>query len=187
VRAAHGISDEPVTARDVPKSMLAAKSFSPTSDWEELQRYARVLCEELAQRMADDSALHNRRPRNLVVHYRSTTRGGNYSSGTSRSRCGSNHAMTACRRKSNILALGILPSALLTVCRQIAAQVAASGLHISLLERVAIPALLLRHDSGCGAGLVVALSCKLRGILHYATVVIALVLPLRPHSKLHGT
>jgi hypothetical protein len=73
--------------------MLAAKSFTPTSDWEELQRYTRVLCEELAQRMADDSALHNRRPRNLVVQYRSATKGGNYSAGTSRSRCGASHAM----------------------------------------------------------------------------------------------
>lgn len=65
-----GVSDEAVTDRDVPKSMLACKSFAPTSSWDEIGGWLRVLCEELAARMATDSAQHARRPRNLVVAYR---------------------------------------------------------------------------------------------------------------------
>ena len=70
LNAARGISDEPVVSKDVPKSMLAAKSFDATSDWTELEHWLRVLCEELAHRMVADTAAHNRRPRNLVVHWR---------------------------------------------------------------------------------------------------------------------
>ena len=85
--AARGMSDEPVKAKDVPKSMLAAKSFTVTSDWAEIERWLRVLCEELANRMADDSAAHNRRPRNLVVHFRCAAVGGKTGAGQDRSRC----------------------------------------------------------------------------------------------------
>ena len=90
MRAARGISDEPVTTKDIAKSMLAAKSFAPTSDFQQLERWLRVLCEELANRMATDSALHSRRPKNFVLHYR-IEKAGKYSAGgpgESHSRCG---------------------------------------------------------------------------------------------------
>lgn len=80
-----GLSDEAVTGRDVPKSMLACKSFAPTSDWMQITSWLRVLCEELAARMASDSATHSRRPRNLVVHYRRRPQTGG--TGVERSRC----------------------------------------------------------------------------------------------------
>lgn len=99
MRAARGISDEPVTAKDIPKSMLAAKSFAPTSDLQQLERWLRVLCEELAARMATDSALHSRRPKNFVLHYR-IERAGKYSAGgagESHSRCAALHALRAAR------------------------------------------------------------------------------------------
>lgn len=87
--AARGISDEAVTVKDVPKSMLAAKSFAATTDWSELVRWLRVLCEELSTRMADDSLIHQRRPRNLVVHFRCAAGSGKYGAGEARSRCAS--------------------------------------------------------------------------------------------------
>jgi hypothetical protein len=87
VRTACGISDEAVIVKDVPKSMLAAKSFAATSNWSELVRWLRVLCEELSVRMADDSAMHHRRPRNLVVHFRCAAGSGKYGAGETRSRC----------------------------------------------------------------------------------------------------
>lgn len=96
-RAARGISDEPVVGKSVPKSMLAAKSFTATSDWAELQRWVRVLAEELASRMATDSARHNRRPRNIVVSFRCA--GGAKGPGTSRSRCAPNSANGSCPRR----------------------------------------------------------------------------------------
>ena len=86
-RAARGISDEPVVGKSVPKSMLAAKSFTATTDWLELQRWVRVLAEELASRMSTDSVRHSRRPRNIVVSFRCAASAGASGAGTSRSRC----------------------------------------------------------------------------------------------------
>lgn len=56
--------------KELPKSMLAAKSFNATSDWRALGRWLAILAEELAARMADDAAQHRRHPRTLVLHYR---------------------------------------------------------------------------------------------------------------------
>jgi len=65
--AAHSL---PLQEKELPKSMLAAKSFTATSDWRALQRWLTILAEELAGRMAADAAQHRRHPRTLVLHYR---------------------------------------------------------------------------------------------------------------------
>eukprot|EP00892_Ulva_mutabilis_P007318 jgi/Ulvmu1/4959/UM207_0003.1 len=85
-RSARGISDEPVKAKSIPKSMLAAKSFGATSDWQVLLHWLKVLCCELASRIKEDSNVHCRRPKNLVVHYRSSGGKGRYGAGQERSR-----------------------------------------------------------------------------------------------------
>lgn len=69
--------------------MLAAKSFGATSDWQVLQHWLKVLCLELASRMQEDSNMHARRPKNLVVHYRSSAEGRQFGTGQERSRCDS--------------------------------------------------------------------------------------------------
>ena len=53
--------------------MLAAKSFEPTSDMAALERWVTILAEELAERMAADNKLFNRRPKSLHLHYRSVS------------------------------------------------------------------------------------------------------------------
>ncbi len=53
--------------------MLAAKSFEPSSDMAALERWVTILAEELAERMAADNKLFNRRPKSLHLHYRSVT------------------------------------------------------------------------------------------------------------------
>ncbi|KAL0033669.1 hypothetical protein WJX79_011083 [Trebouxia sp. C0005] len=71
-----GNSDEPVQVKERPKSMLAAKSFEPTSDMAALERWVTILAEELAERMAADNKLFNRRPKSLHLHYRGGGGGG---------------------------------------------------------------------------------------------------------------
>jgi DNA polymerase eta len=68
--AIRGYSPDAVEERERPRSMLAAKSFEATSDLAVLERWARVLAAELAERVAADEAAHRRRPRTLVVHFR---------------------------------------------------------------------------------------------------------------------
>lgn len=68
--AVRGESSDPVEERERPKSMLAAKSFTSTSDHAALQRWIGILAAELAPRMAADEAAFKRRPRTLVVHFR---------------------------------------------------------------------------------------------------------------------
>jgi hypothetical protein len=46
----------------------------------------KVLCGELADRMAEDSDLHSRRPKNLVVQYRRADGNGRFGAGTERSK-----------------------------------------------------------------------------------------------------
>jgi impB/mucB/samB family C-terminal domain len=87
MRACRGISDEPVKAKSVPKSMLAAKAFGSTSSWDTVKHWVRVLCTELSERMEEDSALHQRRPKNLVVQFRHADKGGRFGAGQERSRC----------------------------------------------------------------------------------------------------
>ncbi len=50
--------------------MLAAKSFNTTSKSSELDKWMQILAEELADRLAEDSELHARRPRTLTLYYR---------------------------------------------------------------------------------------------------------------------
>lgn len=56
--------------KERPKSMLAAKSFEPTSDMAAVERWVTILAEELADRMVADNKLFNRRPKSLHLHYR---------------------------------------------------------------------------------------------------------------------
>ncbi|KAK9791346.1 hypothetical protein WJX73_002907 [Symbiochloris irregularis] len=76
LEAVAGRSTESVEVKDKPQSMLACKSFEPTSSKEGITRWINILAEELASRMAGDYELHARRPRNLVVHYRCGFKGG---------------------------------------------------------------------------------------------------------------
>ena len=56
--------------KELAKSMLAAKSFNTTSKSGELDKWMQILAEELADRLAEDSELHARRPRTLTLYYR---------------------------------------------------------------------------------------------------------------------
>ena len=56
--------------KELPKSMLAAKSFETTTGADGLERWMRILAEELADRLAEDAAAHARRPRLLTLYYR---------------------------------------------------------------------------------------------------------------------
>ncbi len=49
---------------------LLTPHCSCSADLAALQRWFQVLAEELASRMATDEAQYRRRPRNLIVHYR---------------------------------------------------------------------------------------------------------------------
>lgn len=56
--------------KSMSKSMLAAKSFESTDSLDQIQQWAEILSEELAERLKKDETVHNRKPRNLVLHYR---------------------------------------------------------------------------------------------------------------------
>jgi len=56
--------------KELPKSMLAAKSFNVTSQSAQLDKWMQILAEELAERLAEDSELNARRPRTLTLYYR---------------------------------------------------------------------------------------------------------------------
>lgn len=60
----------PAQVRELPKTMLAAKSFEKTTSPAALARWLRILAEELAERLAADGAENARRPRSLSVTYR---------------------------------------------------------------------------------------------------------------------
>ena len=51
--------------------MLAAKSFNPTSAPAQLDRWMRILAEELSHRLTEDGIAHSRAPRSLSLSYRS--------------------------------------------------------------------------------------------------------------------
>ena len=70
LEAVNGRSNDPVEEKERPKSMLAAKSFSATSDQTALRRWFHVLATELAPRMANDEESFHRRSRTLTVHFR---------------------------------------------------------------------------------------------------------------------
>ncbi len=56
--------------KELAKSMLAAKSFETANQMPALERWMGILAEELADRLAEDCATHNRRPRLLTLYYR---------------------------------------------------------------------------------------------------------------------
>jgi DNA polymerase eta len=70
VDAVHGRNNDPVEEKEKPKSMLAAKSFTATSDTAALQRWIGILAAELAPRMANDEEMFRRRAKTLSVHFR---------------------------------------------------------------------------------------------------------------------
>ncbi|KAL6770186.1 POLH1 [Auxenochlorella protothecoides x Auxenochlorella symbiontica] len=73
--AVQGISMEPVKAREVTKSMLAAKTFYNTRDLDVIKSWFVVLANELAPRLGIDAEENLRRPKNLTIYYRTETDG----------------------------------------------------------------------------------------------------------------
>ena len=73
VATAAGESDAPVAEKAAPKSLTAAKSLdTPAPTAAALDRWLRILADELADRLADDG----RPPRSLSLHYRRRGDGG---------------------------------------------------------------------------------------------------------------
>lgn len=68
--AVRGLSEDPVEEKERPKSLLAAKSFEPTSDLDSLYRWLSILAAELASRMDADRALFRRVPKTMALHFR---------------------------------------------------------------------------------------------------------------------
>lgn len=68
----HGLDgDSEVLQKERTKSMLAAKSFSPTSDLKVIARWFGILASELESRMKTDLEMYNRKPKTLVLSFRS--------------------------------------------------------------------------------------------------------------------
>lgn len=65
-----GRNDDPVEEKERPKSMLAAKSFTSTSDHATIRRWLGILASELAERMRRDEGTYCRRPRTLTLCFR---------------------------------------------------------------------------------------------------------------------
>eukprot|EP00884_Botryococcus_braunii_P006782 jgi/Botrbrau1/16104/Bobra.7_2s0069.1 len=70
----NGLSNDPVQARERPKSLLVAKSFEQTSKRETVHKWMGVLAEELSIRLIDDAAQFERHPRTFTLYYRSNGR-----------------------------------------------------------------------------------------------------------------
>eukprot|EP00899_Mesostigma_viride_P009389 jgi/Mesvir1/18451/Mv14306-RA.2 len=68
--AVRGIHDDPVVCRSIQKSMLAAKSFSGTSDMATIERWMHILVEELSGRMEFELEENRRQPRKLCLSFR---------------------------------------------------------------------------------------------------------------------
>lgn len=103
--AVRGISDDAVQEKELPKSMLAAKSFQAISDWGAIRKWLAILAAELASRMESDAAANNRYPRNLVLHYRASSNGTN-AVGRSKS-CGMPHPNGNCPSAEDITAAAL--------------------------------------------------------------------------------
>lgn len=69
-RCVRGMEDDDVRPKSMPKSMMAAKTFEKTNDISSVEQWAGILAEELADRIKRDGAMYNRKPRNLVLHYK---------------------------------------------------------------------------------------------------------------------
>ncbi len=69
---AHGFDgNAEVVQKERTKSMLAAKSFTATSDLKIIARWFDILASELESRMKTDLQMYNRRPKTLGVSFRS--------------------------------------------------------------------------------------------------------------------
>ena len=73
INHARGQDDSEVVERERQKSMLAAKSFTSTSDLAVIEKWLLILASELAPRMRADFQAYNRRPRTLSLHFRSAS------------------------------------------------------------------------------------------------------------------
>lgn len=69
-RCVRGMEDGHVQPKCMPKSMMAAKTFEKTHDVCSVERWAGILAEELADRIKRDGSMYNRKPRNLLLHYK---------------------------------------------------------------------------------------------------------------------
>jgi nucleotidyltransferase/DNA polymerase involved in DNA repair len=70
VRRCRGECNEEIESKMQPKSLLAAKSFSDCPGVEQARGWIKLLCNELGPRLVRDRGEHQRRPRNLVLHFR---------------------------------------------------------------------------------------------------------------------
>mmetsp|Transcript_10422 Transcript_10422/g.28432 ORF Transcript_10422/g.28432 Transcript_10422/m.28432 type:complete len:549 (-) Transcript_10422:907-2553(-) len=70
---AHGQDDSPVVEKERTKSMLAAKSFEPTSDMNAVAKWVSILSLELEGRMRRDLQTYQRRPKTLALTFRSSS------------------------------------------------------------------------------------------------------------------
>lgn len=72
-RSVRGLDDSLVTKRDAPRSLLAAKSFSPEKDLAKVRvDWLPLLASELAARIEEDGRIAN----NLTISFRATLNGG---------------------------------------------------------------------------------------------------------------
>ncbi|CAK9270660.1 unnamed protein product [Sphagnum jensenii] len=70
-KAVRGFQADKVQVKQISKSMLAAKSFSATSDLSAVRRWLGILAEELSIRMHRDFEQNHRQPKLLQLYYRS--------------------------------------------------------------------------------------------------------------------
>lgn len=77
-KCVRGVDETLVKPRDLPKTILAAKSFSPEKTLNVVQRtWMPVLAEELVDRLDEDSQLNDRQANTLTVTFRATAIGSN--------------------------------------------------------------------------------------------------------------
>lgn len=69
-RAIRGIQEDKVQEKQIPKSMLAAKSFETTQDLAVIRKWLGILAEELSIRILQDTRENHRQPHNLQLYYR---------------------------------------------------------------------------------------------------------------------
>ena len=116
--------------------MLAAKSFEETHALPALERWMGILAEELADRLAEDSATHSRRPRLLTLYYRCLS------------------AVSGRGRQ----VIGVLRCALCAACRLLLVPCAYTYFHARLCARLRPPSALLKTPE-----LTLSTSCRLSG------------------------
>lgn len=67
-----GFDNSVVTPRSKPKSFMAAKSLRPAlKEWSQLERWLRLLCMELWERLEEDHQANQRWPRTITLYHKS--------------------------------------------------------------------------------------------------------------------